>query len=159
MMVEQLDDKDVITIDLEKVFGRVVMLSAYQAEKALDEDNPVLLVMGQEDTPLFLAHLDPVIADIRGLFSYRLNGIDREEDDLVLDIKKDHIDKDGLTTLSLVLFDCLVSGVLARYQAGARGYRYVQQDNQQQYEHQLKQAAAVAAFRSEKKQVITKRFI
>ncbi len=158
-MVEHLEDKDVITIDLEKVFGRVVMLSAYQAEKAIDEEHPVVLVMGQEDTPLFLAHLDPVIADIRGLFTYRTEGVTREDDDLVIEIKKNHISSEGLNALAPVLFECIARGVLAQFQTGAKGYRFVQEDNERKYGEMLKQAAAIAAFRSDKKQRITSRFL
>ncbi len=158
-MVQHLDDKDVITIDLEKVFGRAVMFSAYQAEKALDEDHSVLLVIGQEDTPLFLAHLDPVIADIKGLLSYRLEKVERDDTTLIVEVKKGHITPVGLAALALVLFDAMVSGVLANYQAGARGYRFIQEDNQRRYGEQLNQAAAIAAFRSDKKQVVTTRFL
>ncbi len=158
-MIDYQEDKDVIVTDLEMVFGRVVLLSAYQAEKSIDINSPVVLVMGQEDTPLFLAHLDPVLADIKPLLVNRLeeDGIEVTDTDMSIHLKKDVITKEGLYLIDKALYEALTSGVLSNYQAGAPGYEGVQAYNQNRYEDALAQIASAGAYRASNKTNITQR--
>ena len=155
-MIERHEDKDVITVDLEAVFGRVVMLSAYQAEKSIEGDNPVVLVMEAVDTPLFLAHLDPVVADIKPLLISRMDGqgMTVTNTEIIIELQKDVISKEGLEIIDRALPDALTSGVLAGYQSGARGYERVAEHNGQRYREALKQVSHAGTFRTRPKDKI-----
>ena len=142
---------DQIIIDLEKVFGRAILLSAYQAEKS---GTDTLLVMAQTDIPLFLAHLDPLIGELEGAFSTRLEQIQTTETTLTVSLKEDVISTEGLNRIEKALMDGLTSGVLSQYQAGAKGYEGVQAYNRKRFDDALRTINNVSVFRVKPKDKI-----
>ncbi len=148
-MIEHLENKDVVTINLEEVFGRVVMLSAYQAERSFKEDDPLLLVMNQTDIPVFLAHLDPVKGSLFPPLALRIHedGIQISEDTFTVNLQKGVMTLEGLMSLEKYIGEALVYGVLSNFQAGARGYEAIQYNNANSFSEAIKAIENVLTYR------------
>ena len=160
-MIIQEEDKDIIRIDLSEVFGKVIRFSASDSERVLPEHGDLILVMREQDSPIFLTHIDVVVMDLTGRLADVLSedSIEIEDYDLNVNIKKDALTGEGLKISREAIQQALSTGVLAEYQLGAPGYEHVQQANRQKYMHALNTLAAAVSFRmdSNKRRTIERR--
>ena len=162
-MVKREVDKDVIEINLEEIFGEVIYLTAHDAEKTIPEANPLLLVMTQNDVPIFLKHLDTVVSEMTPHLLERMTGQGITVTDLLFtaEFVKDEISKEGLEITDKAIHRAMVSGILAKYQYGAPGYEPMHLSNKEDYKEALNQLANAVFYRvspSDRRKIIQRHF-
>jgi hypothetical protein len=148
-MIIHDEDRDIIRIDLEEVFGKVIELSANDADRLNAGDGVKILVLSPTDGAIYQSLVDMVVMDITGRLADKLyeEGIDIKMPNLNVNIKKDSINKDGLKIIQEAVQVALTTGVLSYFQQGMPGYSEVQQANRFKYMHALNTMAAAQAFR------------
>lgn len=149
-MIIYEEDKDLIKIDLEELFGKVIELSARDADRLNLEEGVKILVLEPRDGAIFQSLIDMVVMDITGRLANNLDddGIEIDMPDLILNIKKDNINQEGLRIIKEALQVALTSGVLSYYQSGMPGYQIVEEANKRKYAHALNTMAAAQAYRT-----------
>jgi len=163
-MVENLEEKDVIKIDLQQLFGKVIQFSADDAERIIqaDTDPSIVFVLSHRDHSVFRTHVDTVIMDITPKLSYMLyedGSIVTGEEFLQVEIKKDLLKQNGLMVLDEAIQLALTTGILSYFQMGAPGYQHIQQANKEKYQHARGMIASATAYRRPGKTKVTQRFL
>ncbi len=150
-MVVREDDKDIITIDLSEVYGKVITFSAKDAERMQPEDPALILVMTHRDEAEFKTYVDKVVMDVMPRIAHLLDrgSIANEYPVLQIELDKDTIKSSGLHIIDEALQGALTYGVLMEYQAGAPGYEMAVQANSERYKHFLGALAASSQYRKQ----------
>jgi hypothetical protein len=150
-MIIHDEDRDIIRIDLEEVFGKVIELSANDADRLNAGDGIKILVLSPSDGAIYQSLVDMVVMDMTGRLSNKLyeEGMSIEMPNLDVNITQDSISKDGLKIIQEAIQIALTTGILSYYQQGMPGYGEVQNANYAKYQHALNTMAAAQAFRME----------
>lgn len=150
-MIIKDEDKDIIRIDLEEVFGKVIEWSAHDSDRLNLENGVKILVISPNDGAIFQTLVDMVVMDVTGRLSDKLDtdGILVEMPNLDVNIKQDAINQEGLRIINEAIQLALTTGVLSYHQSGMPGYEPVQYANRQKYTHALNTISASQAYRME----------
>ena len=158
-MIIHEEEYDLIRIDLEEVFGKVIELSANDAERLIHTDPILILVLRPDQGAIFQTLVDTVVMDITGRLSDKLDddGIEVEMPYLNIYIKQESVSQEGLRIINEAVQLALTTGTLSYFQAGAPGYEVVEHANKNKYQHALNTMAAAQAFRNNQRVRITQR--
>lgn len=140
---------NVIRHSIDELFGKVIEMSAKEADRLNLEDGVKILVLSPGDGPVFLSLVDLVVMDMTGRLAGKLDddGIKIEDGNLDVYIKEDTVNMDGMRIINEAVQVALTSGVLSYYQAGMPGYEILEQANNKKYLHALNTMAAAQAYR------------
>lgn len=150
-MVIQDTYTDTISIDLSEVFGKVINISARDAERM---QTPVLtLAITEDDYPAFRDVCDRVVARLMSRMEHIFtdNNIVIDWPILNIEIKRELIKLTGLHIIDKAVEDAITYAVMEDLQAGLAGYEGIRQLNIERYEKALSSVAVAASFRGNTK--------
>lgn len=163
MAIIRLKDVDAIIIDLRQMFGQVIHYNANDAYKNRFEDASRMLIISQEDYPMFNDFVDRVIIDVTPKLLQRLDedGIDRfnvqdlsdvlfeeyqltldpehyetegnEKSLLVIQLKPGIMSKEGLDLIHEGMKNAILFGVLSEWQEAVPEYQVTQAIHTEKY--------------------------
>jgi hypothetical protein len=146
-MIIQNTYTDTISIDLSEVFGRIINISAKDADRI--QTPVVTLSVTEDDYPMFRDVADKVSVQLISRLSDVLgeHGITTDWPLFDVELKKEAITLKGLHIIDKGINDAFTYGVLADMQMGLMGYEQLMMANTIRYEDALKMVATASTYR------------
>ena len=160
---------DLIIIDLEEAFGKIIRFSALDASKIPSKEHPDrILVISPEESDIFLTYIDKIISDIsphviphldRETWEEISDLVGEEEIDeelqnnqvIVASFTKEVMTKEGLKLVGEALDRALTEGVLSQWEEGYEAYAYLQQVHERNYQDAVRQITNAVTYRVQRK--------
>lgn len=177
-MIILLEDYDVILINLEEVFGKIVQLSELDATKVKAPDHPDrTLTVDTSELNIILDYIDDmVVSELTPRLIARLGGpgikrftmvdaqdqlwedisetledVESESDEetiLIVVMGKQAISKEGLEMIDRGIVKALTEGSLAKWQEGVEQYAYMQLKHEEKHQEALNLISNAATYRT-----------